>query len=547
MALYHKYRPQTFQEILGQNHVKQTLTNQLKTGDFAHAYLFSGPRGIGKTTTARILAKSLNCSTKKGSEIEPDNSTQAAIEINNSNSIDVIEIDAASHTGVQNVREQIIENAQFQPTKLDYKVFIIDEVHMLSKSAFNALLKILEEPPEYVVFILATTEPHELPDTIISRCQRFDFTKIKHDKLLNYLQEITDKENVDISENILKRIVQKSDGCARDAISLLDQLIAAGGEDIDEEVASLVLPQTNKENALEFINIMIERDTKEALRKVNLLAEEGVNMVEFILNTIELLRFMMITKSGAKDNRAGVDLTQKAKQTLKEYTEHIRYQDIVQLIDLALDRKAEIKQAPIPQLPVELFVLQWCEDEQQSNNSQKQQNNNPKEAQTNAKQKKEITKESNSNKERGKKNKSQTQTQTEKNNHQTQKGKTDTSNNQTSKNPESDGNNTDKLNKSKVQNNWNQFISEVEKRSPSLVFILKMANIGAVSEDQVDLKVKFGFHKDKLNQNDNKKKIEEAMSEAVDKKITIKVSTQNQTDSQEVGDLAAALGGEVVN
>jgi DNA polymerase-3 subunit gamma/tau len=278
MALYHKYRPFTFSEIVGQKHVTKTLKNQLKEDNFAHAYLFSGPRGVGKTTTARILAKALNCPTKEESEVEPDNSTQCCKEINNSRSIDVIEIDAASHTGVQNVREQIIENAQFQPTKLDYKVFIIDEVHMLSKSAFNALLKTLEEPPEHVVFVLATTEPDELPDTIISRCQRFDFKKIPHEELKDYLLEICKKEDIEIPDSILDRIIDKSDGCVRDAISLLDQLNAASEEKITEESAAIVLPKSKNEDALEFLNILIAKDTKEGLKKVDRLGQEGVHM-----------------------------------------------------------------------------------------------------------------------------------------------------------------------------------------------------------------------------------------------------------------------------
>ena len=526
MALYHKYRPQTFKELVGQEHVTKTLTNQLKENDFAHAYLFSGPRGIGKTTTARILAKALNCPKQEDSEVEPDNSTKCAEEINNSRSIDVIEIDAASHTGVQNVREQIIENAQFQPTKLDYKIFIIDEVHMLSKSAFNALLKTLEEPPEHVVFVLATTEPHELPDTIISRCQRFDFKKISHDKLKKYLKKITKEEDVKVSEEIIERVINKSDGCARDAISLLDQLIAAGGGKIDEETASLVLPKTNNEDALKFVGNLIDKNIKVSLKQINNLADDGVNIVEFTLKTIDLLRYMMIKKSGAKANRAGVDLVKETKIKLEEKLDKISYNEIVELIDLCLDRKSEIKQAPIPQLPLELLILEWCD----ANTSTQKTTNQNKDNTPN------ITKEE-------KENKQTKQKTSQKNNSPNSKSDEETTN----KTKNSTKTNT----KSKsVQANWESFIEEVEERSPSLVFILKMANIVKNDSDQVRLEVKYGFHKEKLTQNNNMKKIEEAMQQALDEKVQIEIQIQENESEQnddEVNELASALGGEVVN
>ena len=190
MALYHVYRPQKFSEIVGQEHIVKTLSNQIKKNTVAHAYLFSAPRGTGKTTTARILAKAMNCQNKKPETFEPCNECSACIDITAGKAIDVIEIDAASHTGVDHVREHIIENAQFRPTFLTYKIFIIDEVHMLSTSAFNALLKTLEEPPSHIIFILATTDVEKIPETIISRCQRFTFQKMEDTSAHEYLKKI---------------------------------------------------------------------------------------------------------------------------------------------------------------------------------------------------------------------------------------------------------------------------------------------------------------------------------------------------------------------
>ncbi len=191
-AIYIKYRPALFEDLVGQNHIKVTLQNEIENNRIAHAYLFSGPRGVGKTTTARLLAKAINCEDKKTTEA--CDKCSFCKEINAKRSMDVIEIDAASHTGVDNVRENIIENSRFTPQHLKYKVFIIDEVHMLSLSAFNALLKTLEEPPEHVIFILATTEIHRVPETIISRCQRFDFKRVNIDDLISRLKYIAGKE-----------------------------------------------------------------------------------------------------------------------------------------------------------------------------------------------------------------------------------------------------------------------------------------------------------------------------------------------------------------
>ncbi|MBT7007089.1 DNA polymerase III subunit gamma/tau, partial [Candidatus Falkowbacteria bacterium] len=199
IALYRKYRPQAFGDVTNQNHIKLTLQNEIESDKIGHAYLFCGPRGTGKTTLARIFSKTVNCLDKKNNN-EPCNGCDSCNEINDGKSMDIIEIDAASHTGVDNVRENIISNARFTPTSRKYKVFIIDEVHMLSISAFNALLKILEEPPQYVIFILATTEIHKVPNTIISRCQRFDFKKIIFNELVDRLRWICTQEGVSVDE-----------------------------------------------------------------------------------------------------------------------------------------------------------------------------------------------------------------------------------------------------------------------------------------------------------------------------------------------------------
>ena len=363
MALYHKHRPQKFSDIVGQEHIVKTIENQVNLNKVAHAYLFSGPRGVGKTTTARLLAKAINCTNKKEKTSEPCNTCESCEEIAKSRAIDVIEIDAASHTGVDNVRENIIENAQFKPTKSKYKVFIIDEVHMLSTSAFNALLKTLEEPPAHVIFVLATTELHKLPETIISRCQRFNYQKVNYSDLKNYLQKISKLEKVKIEDSVLDRIINKSDGCVRDSISLLDQIMATGEKEITAEVASLVLPTSNVEETLEFTKNLIENDPKSGLKLINSLADSGINLLQFANDTIELLRIMMITKADMKATGAGIDLNDKVKTELENLNKKIDYNKLVKLIDLVMKRRLEIKTSPLPQLPLEMVLIEFCSND----------------------------------------------------------------------------------------------------------------------------------------------------------------------------------------
>ncbi len=229
LVLYRKYRPQTFAEITGQEHVVQTLTNAISSSGISHAYIFSGPRGSGKTTIARLLAKSANCRDRKPDKFEPCNKCSSCLEIMEARSLDFIEIDAASHRGIDEIRE-LRDGVKFAPVKEKYKVFVIDECHQLTKEAANALLKTLEEPPSHVIFILATTEIHKMITTIISRCQRFDFRKLNLAEITSRLNFISDKENVKFEKSALELIALNSGGSVRDGESLLDQVLAFAGD-----------------------------------------------------------------------------------------------------------------------------------------------------------------------------------------------------------------------------------------------------------------------------------------------------------------------------
>ena len=279
---------------MGQNHVKVTLENEIQTGKFSHAYLFCGPRAVGKTTLARLLAKSINCQERKNGEYEPCNNCSHCQEITEGKSLDVVEIDAASHTGVDNVRENIIAASKISPSQLDYKVFVIDEVHMLSISAFNALLKVLEEPPSNVIFVLCTTEVHKVPSTIISRCERFDFKRVNMADMVKKLNYIAEQEGIKVDKEILEQVARHAEGYVRDAESLLGQLVAISGKEITQKEADLVLPRSDLDMILDLLDKLVKKDVSKSVRIVNNLVDNGVDLKKFTSDLIEVLRKLML-------------------------------------------------------------------------------------------------------------------------------------------------------------------------------------------------------------------------------------------------------------
>ncbi|TAL50199.1 DNA polymerase III subunit gamma/tau [Patescibacteria group bacterium] len=338
-VLYRTYRPKTFQEVSGQEHVVRTVLNQYASGSIAHAYLFTGPRGVGKTTTARLIAKLVNCFSPKKNE--PCNACDACVSIASGQALDVYEIDAASHTGVDTVRETVIDSVRFAPNVLKKKVYIIDEVHMLSTSAFNALLKTLEEPPEHVLFVLATTEIHKVPETIISRCQRFDFKRISADELVERMKGIVKEEGVRVDETVLREIARHSGGCARDAESLLGQVLALGEKEIGMTEASLVLPATQTVLVEVFVRSLKDHAAAQAMTQFNTYLEEGIDLRQFVSDTISWLRDRLLETVGGKTNEFSIAFLQTAIEEL-----------------LATQQMRANEQ--LPQLPVELAIIKIC-------------------------------------------------------------------------------------------------------------------------------------------------------------------------------------------
>jgi len=356
-VLYQKYRPQKFSDIYGQHHIKTAIKNQIACGKTAHAYLFCGPRAVGKTTMARLLAKAVNCENRKEGDPEPCNKCDVCLEITEGRAIDIVEIDAASHTGVDNVRENIISNARVSATKATYKIFIIDEVHMLSISAFNALLKTLEEPPKDVIFILATTEIHKVPATIISRCQRYDFKKINSEDVISKLNRIVADEGKEVDQQVLKNIAIQTEGCLRDAESLLGQVLIFEDKKITSEMASLIIPSSDFNLIAEFAEKMFNSNLAESLYLINRLINEGVDLQQFIRNLQEFLRKIILVKIGGGLNDFTIELDEAMDKRILQISELVDITKIVQAIESFIEANENLKRVDNMALPLELAIL----------------------------------------------------------------------------------------------------------------------------------------------------------------------------------------------
>jgi DNA polymerase-3 subunit gamma/tau len=346
-----KFRPQLFTEVVGQNPIVQTLQNAIQLNRIGHAYLFSGPRGVGKTTTARILAKGLNCA--QGPTATPCNVCASCKEIAAAQALDVLEIDAASNTGVDNIRE-LRENARYAPSRDRYKIFIIDEVHMLSTSAFNALLKILEEPPPHVVFIMATTERHKLPATILSRCQQFVFRSISPADIQAHLREIADRENAKIDDEGLSYIVKAAEGSMRDAQSLLDQIISFGGQEIAHEDVRDVLGFIPKEILDRTIDAIADHDSKALLECAEIVVNQGLSLQQYVRECIACMRDLLMMKLGLGEKvLGGADEKAALAGRAKRFSE----QDLIRYFDLLLRLENDMRWTSQPRLHMEVGLV----------------------------------------------------------------------------------------------------------------------------------------------------------------------------------------------
>jgi DNA polymerase-3 subunit gamma/tau len=352
-ALYRKWRSQTFDELVGQEHVVRTLRNAIRTGRVGHAYLFTGPRGVGKTTVARLLAKAVNCEAPQ--EDRPCDQCEACRSIADGRAVDVIEMDAASHTGVDDARE-IIEAVQYRPTTLRTKVYVIDETHMLSTAAFNALLKTLEEPPAHVLFILATTEFHKVPATIVSRCQRFVFTRHGVREIADHLLHVAQAEGVALEPAAAEVIARSATGAMRDALSVLDQLMAGSDGSVTLEQVRTLLGTAESGEVVGLISALADGDLQAAIELINAVADGGADLRQFARDLVDRLRSLMLL--AATGDTSALDLPDATIRELETIAARVELSQLVQWLKVFSGLDYQLKNSPYGQLPLELATVE---------------------------------------------------------------------------------------------------------------------------------------------------------------------------------------------
>jgi len=483
-TLYRTYRPQTFNETLGQNYIKIILEHQISTGNLAHAFMFCGPRAVGKTTLARVVAKAVNCLERQDGESEPCGKCEACVEISAGRSFDVVEIDAASNTGVDNVREHVIASSRISPAHLKKKVFIIDEVHMLSTAAFNALLKTLEEPPLNVLFILCTTEIHKVPQTIISRCQRFDFKRIGLNDVVKKLQYIISKEGIVADKKILEAVARHADGHMRDAESLLGQLVNIGGKEITEEEAGLVIPRSDLAEVMRLLGMIADKNASDAIRLVNKLVDEGIDLRVFVTDMIETLRKMLLLKiNPSLLNFLSLEMGENLELDLNNIKERLSVEQTVYLIEQLIKVGNEIKNSFIAQLPLELMIARVSVAS----------------AQVIAQQAVvAMTKNMPSPENGGDQVKSEALTATT-----------------------TGATNEGSVDFATVLERWNEFLVRVKKYNHSLSFILKVCQPRSINGTELCIAFKYKFHKDRVTDPTIKSLIDRVLTETYGVNVTM--------------------------
>ena len=367
LALYRKYRPTSFDEVVGQEHITRALKNQILSGNIGHAYLFTGSRGVGKTSVARIFAKAVNC--LNAVDGSPCGKCESCLKLDSQNDINVIEIDAASNNKVDDVRE-IREKVKFTPVDAKYKIYIIDEVHMLTDSAFNALLKTLEEPPKHVIFILATTEVHKLPATILSRCTRFDFRLVGLNDLQQLLKKVFEKENIEYDDDAVKAIAVAGEGSVRDTLSIADCVISYSSGKVTLECAQQVLGRTNEHLMIEFFNMLSDKNVGGLLELVNNIDSSGKNMAVFVKDLSRHARNLLICKSCSNPNDI-LNMTQDSFDSLKEQAQNFAEKTLIHYMQVFGGAENELRYTISPRLLLEtlsLSVMEGMSDEEVKKN-----------------------------------------------------------------------------------------------------------------------------------------------------------------------------------
>ncbi|HPX94395.1 MAG TPA: DNA polymerase III subunit gamma/tau [Candidatus Moranbacteria bacterium] len=519
-SLYRKYRPQTFSDVIGQTHIVQTLSNAIKHGKIGHAYLFTGPRGTGKTTLARIFAQAINCAKSDGANpcLKCDACKNTAI----GKSLDIFEIDAASNTGVDNIRE-LRENVKLPPTYAKYKVYIIDEVHMLSTGAFNALLKTLEEPPAHVIFILATTEIHKVPETIISRCQRYDFGRLSINHITKKLSFIAKKEEVEIEKDALEMIAISAEGGMRDAESLLSQVMALEDKKITAKEVEGILGTTRRQSLEKMADFLFLKDVSGALGLVNEISREGYDLDVFNKSLLNYLRqAMLLSVSSDLLKIFSHELTNEQAKSLAEKANGRNPKEILSIIECFAEAQGKIRSAFIPQLSLEMAIIKALanteSDEKSVENSLKS-DSSPQKSPTSPNINQQGSQDAPISPSTAK---SEVMPAPEK--------KPEIKQNMANQKPDKmlETENGPKISLQEVKKCWNQAVFEIKALNHSLSAILQSCQPVKTENGILSIAAKFPFHKDKLNERSNRLTLESVFAKILGLKISIKTITNEE-------------------
>ena len=499
-TLYRKYRPKNFSEIIGQQHIVQTLSNTVKNNRLGQAYLFTGPRGTGKTSIARILAKTINCTDLK--DAITCEKCPACLAIGAGRSLDIIEIDAASNTGVDNIRE-LKETINLPPTSLKYKVYIIDEVHMLSTGAFNALLKTLEEPPAHVVFILATTEIHKVPETILSRCQRFDFTRLPLKNIIEKLSLIAKQEEVSIDTDSLEMIAIAAEGGMRDAESLLGQIISLEDKNITKKEVESILGTTDRNFAYALTELLAENNATEAIQKINTLVSDGYDLQVFNKTLINYLRQLMLLKISPELQASfSYEMTSEQLQKTLAQCEKIELAKILNLINLFLEAQNKISASVMPQLPLEIAIIKATQKFPEIQNDEPQEPTREKSRPTQTVPSAPATSVA-------PKVSAPAEIATE-------------------ETPTATFSENANLTMDDVRMNWNKILEQIKPLNHSLQALLFSCQVFSVSGGTVTLATPYDFYKEKLNDPKNRLTVETVFGKILESQIFIKTVTNKE-------------------
>ena len=521
-AFYRTYRPSAFAEIIGQEHVVRTLKNALKNGKLGHAYLFTGPRGTGKTTLARLLAKAANCQDRKG--VEPCGKCENCRNIQDGRSMDLIEFDAATHTQVDKMRE-ILEGVPTPPASGPYRIYIIDEAHMLSAGAWNAFLKTLEEPPAHAIFILATTALHKVPETIVSRCQRFDLSRFPVAKIIEKLERIAKSEKLKIEPAALRLIALSAEGGMRDAESLLTQVATLQESPITEEDAALILGVTSHEKLERFTRLLVGDDLPAALAFLRTLSENGENFSAFIPSLLRYLRVILLAAIDPKT--AGSDLgsfTEEQRRSVLSLSENVFPEDIVRIIELFSVAEQQIKNSSIPELPIEIATVK-----------------------TMATKKPEVTAEG-----KNPRPKKQGETGPEEEEEEEEIGDTPQETEEAvsvTDHLEGDSDNEASFSFEDVRDRWRDIIREATKLNASLTLALTNARPEKAEGSTITIAVRFPFHKDRLAEPKAQLTLTQAFDTILSARTKVSVivaEPEKKADNPLVSRALAAFGGNVV-